>query len=181
MHSFFAILIRLAVLVFAVTSMLWVGLGYTVREILGPLGHTPGVLRALGANFILVPLLGFAVTRLLPLDPALETGLLLVSMAAGAPFLIKLTQHAEHDVGLSASLLVLLLPATVLYMPLIVPLVVPDATVNAGAIARPLLLTMLVPLVMGLFVKERFPSWAEGLQPIMGKASSIALVVLVAT
>jgi BASS family bile acid:Na+ symporter len=73
----------------------------------------------------------------------------------------------------------LLLPTTVIYMPLVVPLVVPNARVNAGAIAMPLFLTMLVPLGLGLWVKERSPSWAEGLQPIMGKTSSVALVVLV--
>ncbi|MDB6032235.1 MAG: Bile acid:sodium symporter [Verrucomicrobiales bacterium] len=179
MNDFLATLASLAVLVFAVTSMLSVGLGYTVREIIGPLSHAPGVLRALAANFILVPLVGFAVTRLISLDPFLETGLLLVSMAAGAPFLVKLTQHAEHDVGLSASLLVLLLPATVVYMPLVVPLTLPHATVSAWAIARPLVLTMLAPLAVGLLIKERFDSWAERLRPPLGKASSVALVVLV--
>src|SRR3954465_13432796 len=180
MNNFLATLVSLSVLIFAVTSMLSVGLGYAVREILGPLGHTPGVFRALAANFILVPLAAFVVIRLLPLDPPLETGLLLVAMAAGAPFLIKLPEHAEHDVGLSASLLVLLLPATVIYMPLVVPLALPHSTVSAWAIARPLVLTMLAPLALGLLIKHRFESWAERLRPGLSKASSVALVILIA-
>jgi bile acid:Na+ symporter, BASS family len=180
MESFLSTLLNIAVLTFAVTSMLSVGFGHTIREIISPLRHPHGVIRALLANFVLVPLLAFGVARLLSLDRPLEIGLMLISMAAGAPFLVKLTEHAEHDVGLSATLLVLLLPATVVFMPVIVPLVVPSATVNAWSIAMPLLLTMLLPLGIGLFLRERSPAWAETLRPAMGRTSSIALVVLMA-
>lgn len=180
MDNFLGTLVDVAIVVFAVVSMFSLGLGYTVEEIIGPLSHARGVIRALVANFIFVPLSGLAVTRALSLAPGLETGLLLVSMAAGAPFLIQLTQHAEHDVGLSASLLVLLLPATVLYMPLVVPLALPQATVSAWAIAKPLVLTMLAPLALGLVLKERSHTWAERFQPMLGKAASVILVVLIA-
>jgi predicted Na+-dependent transporter len=179
MNGFLSTLLDIAVLVFAVTSMLSVGFGHTVREIVGPLRHARGVLRALVGNFVLVPILAFGVARLLSLRQDLEIGLMLISMAAGAPFLIKLTEHAEHDVGLSATLLVLLLPATVLYMPLVVPLAVPNASVNPWSIAMPLMLTMLLPLGIGLSVRELSPAWAELLRPAMGTTSSIALAVLV--
>lgn len=53
--------------------------------------------------------------------------------------------------------------------------------ISPGAIARPLLLTMLLPLGLGLFVSEFFPRWAERLQPAMSKIFSIALIVLVGT
>ena len=119
MESFLSTLLNLAVLTFAITSMLSVGFGHTIEEIITPLRHPRGVIRALLSNFVLVPLLVFGVARLLSLDRPLEIGLMLISMAAGAPFLIKLTEHAEHDVGLSATLLVLLLPTTVLYLPLV--------------------------------------------------------------
>ena len=74
----------------------------------------------------------------------------------------------------------LLLPATVIYMPLVVPLAVPHATVSAWAIAQPLVLTMLGPLALGLLIKQRSETWAERLQPTLSTASSVALVVLMA-
>jgi BASS family bile acid:Na+ symporter len=109
------------------------------------------------------------------------TGLILVATAAGAPFLIKLTILAKADVALSATLLVLLLPVTIVYMPLVVPLALPEARINAGAIAKPLLLSMLLPLAVGLFTRARCSHLAARLQPIMSKTSSVALVVLIAT
>jgi BASS family bile acid:Na+ symporter len=66
-------------------------------------------------------------------------------------------------------------------MPIVVPLIAPEAEVSAGAIARPLILTMLLPLVIGLFIDAKFESLADRLQPIMNKLSTAALVVLLVT
>ncbi|HEX7125284.1 MAG TPA: transporter, partial [Thermodesulfobacteriota bacterium] len=138
------LLSSLAVLVFAVSSMLSVGFSYTVRQILEPLRNARGVIRALVANFALVPLLAFAVVQALRPNRPLEVGLILIATAAGAPFLIKLAEAAEGDLAIAATLLVLLPPVTVVYMPIVVRLAVPDAAVSAGAVARPLVLTMLL-------------------------------------
>lgn len=179
MNDFLSILLNIAVPVFAVTSMLSVGCGHTVREILGPFRNVYGAIRALVVNFVLIPGLAFFITRVFPLAPPLRIGLMLIAMAAGAPFLIKLTKHAEHDVGFSAAVLLLLVTVTIFYLPLAMPLALPDVQINPGAIARPLLLTMLLPLGLGLFVSEFFPLWAERVEPAMSKISSIALIVLV--
>lgn len=172
---------NISVLVFSVTSMLPVGVSYTAQQLTAPLRNARGAIRALVANFVLVPLLAYAVVQLLPLDRPMEIGLIVAASAAGAPLLIKLAQIAGGDVALGATLLVLLLPITVVYMPIIVPLAVPSAVVSAGAIAKPLVLTMLLPLAIGLLVKALISRLAERLQPIMSKVANVALAVLLAT
>src|SRR6478609_5051172 len=112
----------IAVTVFAASSMLSVGLAYTIREILSPLREVRAVFRALVANFVLVPLLAVAIVRVFPMDQALALGLFLLAGSAGAPFLIKLASAAKGDLALSAGLLVLLVPATVAFLPFYVPL-----------------------------------------------------------
>ncbi len=181
MKELFEALLDISVLIFPIASMLAIGLTYTLKQIAGPLRHANRVFRALVVNFILVPLLAFGISRLLSLEPGLAAGVMLVGTAAGAPFLIKLTQAANADAGLSATLLVLLMPLTVLYMPLVVPLVVADASVNAVRIAVPLVLTLLLPLVVGLVLDSALPRLAKRLKPVAVKASSIALVVLIAS
>lgn len=173
-------IIPVAVLVYSVTSMLSVGLGTALRSVLGPLRDVGAVSRALIANFVLVPLLALGILRLLPLDWPLETGLLLLSTAAGAPFLVKLTEAAEGRLGTSAALLVALLPVTVLYMPIAVPVLVPGTTVSAVAIATPLVLTMLLPLVVGLVFRARLKERAPRLLPRLQTVSTVALLVFVA-
>ena len=181
MANFLSSLLDIATLVFAVSSMLSVGFSYTVRELIEPLRNARLVIGALVANFVLVPLLAYAITGFLSLGEGREIGLLLVAAAAGAPFVIKLTQAANGDLALAAGLLVLLVVVTIGYMPIVVPLIAPGAEISALSIAMPLVLTMLLPLVIGLFIDAKFENWADRLQPLMNKASSVALVALLAT
>lgn len=154
MSALLASLVEIAVVLFALSSMLSVGVGHDWRHLIGPLRNTRAVIGALLANFVLVPLLMIGILQFVPLDRPLSSALFLVATAAGAPFLIKLTEVAQSNVALSATLLVLLLPVTILYMPIIAPLVLPQARMSALAIARPLVLTMLLPLALGLLVRD---------------------------
>ena len=72
-----------AVLVFAVSSMLSVGLAYGLREIVAPLREVRAVFRALIGNFVLVPLLAVVIERLIPMEPPLALGLFLLAGSAG--------------------------------------------------------------------------------------------------
>ncbi|WP_375758234.1 bile acid:sodium symporter family protein [Corallococcus exercitus] len=170
----------IGILVFSVCTMLAVGLSHTLREILGPLRDSRGAIRALVTNFVLVPLLAYGVLQVVPLDRSHASGFMLLGTAAGALFLVRLTAVAGGNMPLSASLTVLLMLATVVYMPLVVPLVVPDVRVRPAAIALPLLWTMILPLGAGLSVRARHPTLAERLRPRLGKLAMGALAVLVA-
>lgn len=171
--------VSIAVLAFAISSMASVGLAHDWRDIIGPLGDWEKVLRAIAVNFVLIPLLALLVLEMLSLERALAIGLFLVATAGGAPFLIKLAQIGETNVALSTTLLVVLLPVTIVYMPIVVPLALPDAEVSAAAIARPLVLTMLLPLALGLVVRARKRSAAEKLQPLIGRLSTLSLIVII--
>ena len=82
----------LSVIAFVVSSMLAMGMNQRLPDVLAPLKEPGLVLLALLVNFVLSPLLTVAFTRLVPLQPAHATGLLLLGGAAGAPFLPKLAE-----------------------------------------------------------------------------------------
>jgi predicted Na+-dependent transporter len=179
----------IAVLVFAVTSMLSVGLAYGIGQILAPLREARAVFRALVANFVLVPLLAVGLERLIPMQPPLALGLFLLAGSAGAPFLIKLASAAKSDLALSAGLLVLLVPATVVFLPFYVPLAMAHPTLRGLsyvpskvlALGLPLLATLVLPLLVGVAVKAVAPRWAARLVPIGGKVSTVAVVAVMVT
>lgn len=168
----------LSIVAFAIASMLSAGLSFTFREIAAPFRKPGRIVRAIVANFVLVPLLAAGIARALSLDPARSMGLILLGAAAGAPFLVKLVAIAAGDVALGTSLLVLLVPLTVALMPVLVPLLEPAAAVTASAIALPLAGTLLLPLAIGLVVAELAPRWARFIQPLARVASTIALVAM---
>jgi len=120
--AFFRSIIPYSVPVFAVFTMLNVGLTQKLSAIIGHLKNFPFVLKMLAANFIVAPLLMIIALKFAPFDPALKAGLLVFSLCAGAPFLIKLTQTAEHNIALGAAVMMLLMAATVIYTPVVLPL-----------------------------------------------------------
>ena len=83
MTEFFSSLLNIATLVFAVSSMLSVGATYNVRELIRPLRNARLVISTLVANFVLVPLLAFAIIGFLSIGEGREIGLILVASAAG--------------------------------------------------------------------------------------------------
>jgi predicted Na+-dependent transporter len=172
------VLAQLSMLVFVIGSMASMGLSLTVNEILTPLKNRRLVGLALVANFILVPLVAYGLTLVLPLDEPLRIGLILLSTAAGAPFLPKLAQVAKGSVAFSVGLMVLLMVATVIYLPLVLPLLLGGVEVNPFDIARSLIALMLLPLSVGLWVRSRYPEVATNVQPTFGQASNIAILVL---
>jgi BASS family bile acid:Na+ symporter len=177
----------IAITLFAVSSILSVGLAYRIGLIIGLLRESRAVFRALVANFVLVPLLAIAIERVIPLDPPEALGLFLLAGSAGAPFLIKLAIAARRDLALSAALLLLLVPVTVFFLPFYVPLAMAHPSLRGlsyvlssiFAIGLPLLSTLILPIVLGLLVKALAPGWAARLGPIGGKLATIALVVVV--
>jgi predicted Na+-dependent transporter len=176
--SYLQTLQNLFTLTFVITSMAAMGLSLTVAQILQPLKSVRLVTLALVANFIVVPAVGFALSRVIPLDQDVQIGLLLIGTAAGAPFLPKLAQIAKADIAFAVGLMTVLMLVTIVYLPLVLPLLLPGIEVSALEIALSLIVTMLVPLVVGLLIKARYEGIAQAMQPAMAQISTISLVLL---
>ena len=169
----------LAMLVFVLSSMLAMGLGLRVAQIIAPLRNGRLVAMSLVANFVLMPLAAVALATVLRLHEPLGVGLLLLGAAAGAPFLPKLAQIAKGNLAFAVGLMVLLMVITVGYLPLVLPLLLPGASVNPAQIARSLFLLMLLPLAGALAVNAQFPAAAARAKPVFDQLSSLGLLLVV--
>jgi len=177
--EFFEAIAKMSLGLFVVTSMLAMGLSLTIPMIVQPLKNVRLVVLSLLANFVLVPLLAFLITRVIPIDQSLKVGLIVLSTAAGAPFLPKLVQGAKGNIAFGVGLMVLLMVVTIVYMPIVLPLLLPGVSVNPWDIAKTLIVLMLVPLAFGLLLKSHSPDTAAYWQPVMAKISSLAILILV--
>jgi len=167
-----------AMLSFVVSSMLAMGAGLTIRQIIEPLRNARLVAFALLANFVLMPLGAFALAKLLRLQEPFGIGLLLLGCAAGAPFLPKLAELAKGNLPFAVGAMVLLMVATVAYAPIVLPLLLPGVSVNPAKIAQSLVLLMLLPLGIGLFVKARYDALAARMKPPLDWLSNVSLILL---
>ena len=171
--------VPVAMLVFVLSSMLAMGLGLTVAQIIAPLRNGRLVAMSLVANFLLMPLAAVALAKMLRLREALGVGLLLLGAAAGAPFLPTLAQIARGNLAFAVGLMVLLMVITVGYLPLVLPALLPTVTVNSGDIARSLLLLMLLPLAGALAVNAKLPAAAARVKPVFDRLSTLGLLLVV--
>ena len=181
MSEILEVIMNLSVLVFVIAGMLAMGLSLTIKQIIAPLRNARLVVLALVANFVLVPILAYLIQLVIPMDSGAAIGLIIISTAAGAPFLPKLAQAAKGDMAFSVGLMVLLMLVTIIYMPLVLPLLLQGVEINPLDIAQSLVMMMLIPLAIGLFVKARYESIAESLGPAMSQTSTVAMALLMVT
>lgn len=166
-------------LAFVVTSMFSLGLGMTVRDIFEPLKNARLVVMALLSSFVIVPAVAFVLTRILSLEQDLTVGLLLMSAVAGAPLTIKASEIARGDMRFAGALVTLQVVATVIYLPFVLPLLLPGIQVDVVAIAMPLIVQILLPLAAGLLMNYRYDEEAEMTRPIMGEIANISLALMI--
>jgi BASS family bile acid:Na+ symporter len=163
---------------FVLSSMLGMGLGLTVSEILAPLKNPRLIIVALLGSFVLLPAAAIGLGRVIRLEEPFAIGLLLLASAAGAPFIPKLAQLARGNVAFGVGVMVLLMVVTVAYLPLALPLLLTGVTVDPWAIAKSLLLMMLLPLAIGLGGRAQLPELAAKVKPLLDRLSSLSLAAL---
>jgi predicted Na+-dependent transporter len=165
-------------LVFVLGTIISMGLSLTMKQITGPLRNGRFVIIALLANFIIPPIAALILIRGFALDEPLAVGLLLVSLAAGAPGLPKTAVFAKVDTAAATGLMVLLVIVTIIVMPIALPLLLPEISVTFWDIASGLVYLILIPLAISLFVRARYPEMAESAQPHFAQASNLSLLIL---
>ena len=179
MYEFFQTVGSWAVAVFVLTSMLNVGLTQKPGRRLEHLNNRAFLLRMILVNFVVVPALMIAAVAVIDLEPVYAAGLLLFSLSAGAPFLIKLTSLSRSDIALAATVLLVLMVGTVVVLPLALPQVLEGMTVAAWDIAQPLLAQMILTLVIGMVLLQVAERVVAVIQPWVAAISNIALYVLI--
>ena len=168
---------ELSMLAFVISSMLAMGISQPLQDVIAPLRNPTVVLTALLVNFVLAPLLAIGLTRVIPLEPAHATGLLLLGGAAGAPFLPKLAELSGGHLAHSVALMVLLMIGSIVFVPLAMPLIVTGLKADAWDIARPLLLLLLLPLAAGFALSRS--AGAPLLLKLARRISNLSFVLLV--
>ena len=178
MYEFFQDLTSIVLPVFVISTMFNVGLTQKPTAIADNLRNWRFLVRMLFANFIIVPSMMFAMVNLWDYEPAHAAGLMIMSVCAGAPFLIKLTQTSENDIALGATVMMVLMVATVVIAPVTLPFVIEGLNVDAWAIAQSLVVQMMLPIAVGMILAQVVTSFAVTIQPWVARLGNLALYVV---
>lgn len=177
MYETLEVILNISIAVFIAGVLFSAGLEVTFEQVLKPLRNGPIVARALIANLIVTPLIVYAMSVWFPLERPYMIGVLLYGFAAGAPYTPKLVSAAAGDVPNSIAATMLLTVLTIIYMPLVLPFLIPGTEIGVWAIAKPLLLQMFVPLVIGLAIRHFRDRLAEKMLKPSNLVVNLSLLV----
>ena len=105
---------------------------------------------------------------------------LLASLAPCAPFLQQMVGKAGGDMGFAGALIPLVAIGTVVFMPLMAPFLIKGLTISAWALAKPLLLTILLPLVIGAAIRHYADTAATRIFPAVKKLAGLSTLLTIA-
>lgn len=177
MHNYLELASQVLVLIFVLSTLFSVGLLVSMRQVIAGLQQRRSLALALCANFVVLPGAALVLCWALQLAPPIQAALLLVATAPGSPTLLRLNEFARGDQARAVGLLVVLTSLTVVYQPLVLPMLLPGLDVSPMPVARALVLTVLLPLVLGLLLKARWPELAARLRPALARLGNISAVV----
>jgi bile acid:Na+ symporter, BASS family len=180
MDDILRLILKLSLVLFIAGSLLDMGLGLKPKDSAAGLRDPRFLGLVVLFGFLLGPLLAWAIARILPLEQPYAIGLLLLGMTPCAPFLPLMVRRAHGDMTYAPAVMLLAAVGTVVLLPAAVPLVVAGLSVDAWTIARPLLVLVLLPLVIGMAVFHAAPGTAAKIRPAIKKGAGASAVVLLA-
>lgn len=157
----------IAILAFIITSMVVMGLNVTIRDLLSPMKNRRLILASIVANFILVPILAFIIIFVLPVSREMAAGLILVSLAAGAPSTPKVAELTGGNIAYAVATTILMTVLTIILMPIILPYLLDGITMDPSRIAANLVILMLIPLLVGMGVRHGSDRTAKKVLPVL--------------
>jgi bile acid:Na+ symporter, BASS family len=178
MHEFLTVILKLSIMGFLITAMLSVGTSLTLRRILEPLRNARLVITSLGVSYILVPLIAIVISRVIALEQPLRNGLVLLSMTAGAEAGPKFIETAKGNIAFSVSLLSMQLIVTIIYLPLVISVLMPEVHINHGRLLIKLFALVLLPMASGLFLKARHEVIAKRISTFMHGISTVFMILM---
>ena len=132
------------------------------------------------AQFTVMPLLAFALTKIFRLEPALAIGVILVGCCPGGTASNVITYLAKGDLALSVGMTAV----STLLAPVLTPLLVwllAGETVDVDVVGMLLsiLWVVILPIALGLLVKRFWPRMTEQASTYLPALSTLAICVIV--
>ncbi len=180
-NLFTAVLLPLALAI----VMLGMGLSLVPKDFQRITRYPKAVAVGTICQIVLLPLLGVAITLVVPMQPAIAVGLIVLAVCPGGPSSNLITYLAKGDVALSVTLTAVSSMITVFTIPLFTNLALQHFLGKSAAIALPVGSTMLqiflitlLPTAIGMAIRQWFPTTAHRLEKQMSRLA-VGLLALI--
>ena len=169
------------VLVFTVLNLATMGLQASMPEVVAVFKNKKALALIFVWGWVLGPALGLLIVWVLPLAEPYVICVLIASLASCGPFLPPMVEKARGDANFAGAFIPLVAVGTVVFMPLIAPLLIKGVAISAGALAKPLFVILLVPLIIGAATRHYAGTVATKIFPAFRGFAKLSTLLLVVT
>lgn len=180
-NLFTAVLLPLALAI----VMLGMGLSLVPEDFKRITRYPKAVAVGTVSQVLLLPLIGALITLVVPMQPAIAVGLIVLAVCPGGPSSNLITYLAKGDVALSVTLTALSSIITVFTIPIFTNLALQRFLGQSAALALPIGQTMLqiflitlLPTAIGMAIRQQFPTTALRLEKQMSRLA-VGLLALI--
>jgi BASS family bile acid:Na+ symporter len=182
-NVFTAVLLPLALAV----VMLGMGLSLVPEDFRRVTCDPKAVAVGTACQIVGLPLIGALITAVVPMQPEIAVGLMILAICPGGPSSNLITYLARGDVALSVTLTAISSVITVFTIPILANLALQHFLGTSAAIALPIgatilqiFLITLLPIALGMAIRWQVPETAKRLEKQMSRlaAGLLALIIV---
>ncbi len=168
--------------------MLGMGLSLKFEDFQRITKYPKAVSVGLFGQIVLLPIIGFIITKIVAMPPAIAVGLMIIAIAPGGASSNMITYLAGGDVALSVTLTVCSSIITIFTIPILANLALNHFLGQSAAISLPIGTTMgqiflitIIPVVIGMYIQYRFPELSRSLEKVTSRLAIgfLALIILI--
>ena len=143
--------------------------------------HPRDIAVGISAQYIIMPVVAFALAKIFSLDVALTAGIILLGTVPGGTASDVITFLANGDVALSVSLTAISTVLSPVLTPIITLLLIGNQIhFNPVDMFISILQIVIVPIALGLLLNYKFPSFCDKLKDYLPGLSSLVVCIIVA-
>lgn len=172
---------NITVVVFTVANLMAGGLECDLKQALTWLRSPKLLVPTLLWSWVVCPAFAWLIIRVLPLSEGHAAGLMLCSLAPIAPFLPLAASRARGDMTFSGAYILLGTVVTVVLMPVMAPLLIKGLTLSTWPLAKPLIILVLIPLLIGIAIRHYKPAVAAKIFKPVKKTGGLFLLLCLGT
>ena len=168
--------------------MLGMGLSLKFEDFQRITKYPKAVSVGLFGQIVLLPIIGFIITKIVAMPPAIAVGLMIIAISPGGVSSNMITYLAGGDVALSVTLTVCSSIITIFTIPILANLALNHFLGQSAAISLPIGTTMgqiflitIIPVVIGMYIQYRFPELSRSLEKVTSRLAIgfLALIILI--
>ncbi|MBD2337273.1 bile acid:sodium symporter family protein [Calothrix sp. FACHB-156] len=171
--------------------MLGMGLSLVPEDFQRVKKYPKAVAIGLISQLVFLPIIGFAIAKVVPMQPAIAMGLMIIALCPGGVSSNVITYLAKGDVALSVTLTAFSSVITVFTIPVVANLAYQHFMGQTAAIALPIgativqiFLMTLLPIGLGMGIRQILPEVARRLEKVtsrlaVGFLAAIILLLIV--